>query len=238
MTFDQFENAEPALVSGLFTGSAGFLALMAANFGTVHSAGLAVGMSASQTLLTRPAVYSPRSVRQITGAGGGPPTIPPDLFQAGSGFARPDEPAATIGVFVFLAGFLVQLFSGVEVIPALTTAAGIAGVQTAAIRARAYSPAATQIHAALSLALTRPDETGETAAAADGDVDRGGGDAEPTTAPGPVRTAGSWLARMARAFADAGSRGWEAWRRGQQERREKERLNAKEVEEARAPVDA
>jgi hypothetical protein len=171
MTYDQFEKAEPALVSGLFTGSAGFLALLAANFGTVHSAGLAVGMSASQTLLTRPAVYSPRSVRQITGAGGGPPSIPADLFQAGSGFARPDEPAATIGVLIFLAGFLVQLFSGVEMVPALATAAGIAGVQTVATRSRAYSPAMTQILAALSNARPSPDETGEPA-----DPDQGKGD--------------------------------------------------------------
>jgi hypothetical protein len=161
MTYDQFEKAEPALVSGLFTGSAGFLALLAANFGTVHSAGLAVGMSASQTLLTRPVVYSPRSVRQITGAGGGPPSIPADLFQAGSGFARPDEPAATIGVLVFLAGFLVQLFSGVEMVPALATAAGIAGVQTVATRSRAYSPAMTQILAAFSQLRPGPEGTGE-----------------------------------------------------------------------------
>jgi hypothetical protein len=163
MSYEAIEEAEPALTAGLFTGVAGFAALLAASLSVSHSAGVAVGMSASQALLTRPAVYSPRTVKAIADPDRPTPTLLPQLFGASTSSLRPDEPAATIGVLVFLAGFLVQLFAGVDMTAALVTAAGIAGVQTAATRSRVYSPATTQLVAALQQGSGGGDRRPETA---------------------------------------------------------------------------
>jgi hypothetical protein len=143
MSLERLEKAEPAALVGLVTSLLGFLGLSAADFSTIHSAGLAVGMAGTQALFTRSAVFSPKSVEALD-AGGLRQRLP-DLLATGSGFAHPDEPAATIGVLTLLGGFLVQVFAGVEFAEAFVSAAGIAGVQTAATRARVYpSPAVRQ----------------------------------------------------------------------------------------------
>lgn len=150
MSYEQLERAEPALVAGLFSAVAGFAALLAADFSTLHSAGVAVGMSASQSVLTRPAVYSPRTVGRITAGSPDSGMLLTDLFGTGAGSPRPDEPAVTVGVRVFLVAFLVQLFAGVDMTSALVSSAGIGGVQTLATRSRVYSPATTQLRAMLA----------------------------------------------------------------------------------------
>jgi hypothetical protein len=150
MTYAGIEKSEPTLVAGLYSGGAGLLALLAANFSLPHSAGLAVGMAASQALLTRPGVWSPAAIEEMVNSSPSASVLPEILTKIAKS-PRPDEPAATVGVFVFLAGFLVQMFSGVDMASALASAAGIAGVQTAATRSRVYSPVTTQALAALGL---------------------------------------------------------------------------------------
>lgn len=139
MSPEQLENSEPTALAGLIVSLGGFLALLAAEFSTLHSAGVAFGLAGSQVLLTRPAVYSPKSIDELR-SGAFPDAKLPELLRSGTGFAHPHEPALTIGVLVLLGGFLLQLFSGENLTPALLSAGGIAGVQTLATRARVYSP--------------------------------------------------------------------------------------------------
>lgn len=175
MTYDEIEKAEPALLSGTFAGGAGILALLAANFSLPHSAGLAVGMSAAQALLTRPAVVSPKSVESLLAPGDSSGTLA-KIAEAARATPRPDEPAATVGAVVFLAGFLVQLFTGVDMTSALISAAGIAGVQTVATRSRVHSPTSAQLVGALSVLREAESEPAAEATSA------------PTPAPGRTRT--------------------------------------------------
>lgn len=139
MSYERVENAEPAALAGVVTSIAGFLALLASDFSTLHSAAVAVGMSGSQALLTRPFVYSPRSIKAFE-SGRDLYGKLPELLRTGTGFAHPHEPAVTIGTLSLLGGFLVQVFTGVDFLAAFASAVGIAGVQTAATRARVYSP--------------------------------------------------------------------------------------------------
>lgn len=151
MRYENLEKAEPALVAGAASSVVGFLALLASDFSTLQSAAVGVGMPLIQALLTRPAVYSQKSVEALEAEPEATARLP-ELLAAGSGFARPDEPAATIGVITLLGGFLVQLFAGVDFTTAFVSATGIAGVQTAATRARVSSPVTAQQTAARSLA--------------------------------------------------------------------------------------
>lgn len=157
MSYAGLEKAEPAAVAGVVTSLAGFLTLLAADFSTLHSAAVALGVSGTQALFTRPAVYSPKSIEELKSTAD-PHSKLPELLRAGSGFAHPHEPAATIGTLVLLGGFLVQLFSGVDLTAALTSAAGIAGVQTVATRARVYSPVSARQIAAARLLADLPEE--------------------------------------------------------------------------------
>jgi hypothetical protein len=155
MTYAGVEKSEPALLAGLYSGGAGLLALMAANFSLPHSAGLAVGMAASQALLTRPAVWSPAAIEQLVNTGPSVGALAEVIGKVARS-PRPDEPAGSIGVLVFLAGFLVQMFSGVDMASALASAAGIAGVQTVATRSRVFSPVTTQAVLALGMKPAEP----------------------------------------------------------------------------------
>jgi predicted exporter len=139
MSYERVESAEPAVLAGLVTSLAGFLALLASDFSALHSAAVAVGMSGTQALLTRPFVYSPESIKAFESGRDLYGRIP-ELLKTGTGFAHPHEPAVTIGTLSLLGGFLVQVFTGVDFLAASASAAGIAGVQTAATRARVYSP--------------------------------------------------------------------------------------------------
>lgn len=155
MIYERLEKAEPAAVAGVVTGLGGFLALLGADFSALHSAGLAFGLSATQALLTRPAVYSPRSIAALE-AGSDITARLPEVLRTGAGFRHPHEPAATIGVFTALAGFLVQTFTGVDFLTAFASAAGLAAVQTAATRARVSSPVTAQRAVAARLYTEQP----------------------------------------------------------------------------------
>ncbi len=164
MSYAGLEKTEPAALAGVMTSLLGFLALLGAGFSPLHSAAVAAGMSGSQLLLTRPAVYSPKSIAELHG-GTFPVTEIPGLITAGSGLAHPHEPAVTIGVAALLGGFLVQLFAGVDMTAALASAAGIAGVQTAATRARVFSPVSARSAAAAMVLASLPDQPEVTASA-------------------------------------------------------------------------
>lgn len=157
MSYDEIERSEPALLAGLFSGGAGLIGLLAANFSLSHSAAVAVGMSASQALLTRPTVVTPKTVGDLIAPGDSSGAVA-EVIGAAAATPRPDEPAAAIGGLVFLAGFLVQLFAGVDIAAAFVSAAAIAGVQTVATRSRVYSPASGKTIAALSLTPETPAE--------------------------------------------------------------------------------
>lgn len=139
MSYERIEKAEPAILVGAVTSLGGFLALLAADFGTLQSAAVAFGASATQALLTRPKVYSPKSI-EILESEPDPYDRLPDLLGAGAGSSHPHEPAATIGVLTLIGSFLVQVLGGVDFVSALISAAGISGVQTVATRERVYSP--------------------------------------------------------------------------------------------------
>ncbi len=139
MSYGGLEKAEPAALTGLIASLGGFLGLLAADFSTAHSAAVAFGLAGSQALLTRPAVYSPKSIEEMR-SGALPVAKRVEVLRSGAGLAHPHEPALAIGTLVLLGGFLLQLFSGVNLTPALISAGGIAGFQTAATRARVYSP--------------------------------------------------------------------------------------------------
>jgi hypothetical protein len=157
MSYAGIERSEPALLAGLYTGGAGLLALLAANFSLPHGAAVAVGMSASQALLVRPTVVTPKSIDELVAPGDSSGTIA-EIIGAAAATPRPDEPVATIGMLTFLAGFLVQLFAGVDMTSAFVSAAGLAGVQTVATRSRVHSPASAQQVAAVTI---QPDEGAE-----------------------------------------------------------------------------
>jgi predicted exporter len=157
MSYEGLEKAEPTALAGVVTSLLGFAALLGAGFSPLHSAAVAAGMSGSQLLLTRPTVYSPKSIEELHD-GTFPDAEIPNLITAGSGFAHPHEPAAAIGVVALLGGFLVQLFAGVDMTAALASAAGIAGVQTAATRARVSSPVSARSAAAAMVLASLPDE--------------------------------------------------------------------------------
>jgi hypothetical protein len=159
MDYGEIERSEPALLAGLYTGVAGLLALLAANFSLPHDAAVAVGMSASQALLVRPTVVTPKSIDELVAPGDSSGTIA-EIIGAAAATPRPDEPVAMIGTLTFLAGFLVQLLAGVDMTSAFVSAAGLAGVQTIATRSRVYSPASGKTIAALSLTPDTPEEKG------------------------------------------------------------------------------
>jgi hypothetical protein len=150
MSYADIERSEPALLAGLYTGGAGVLALLGANFSLPHGAAVAIGMSASQALLARPTVVTPKSIDELLAPTDSSGTIA-GVLGAASATPRPDEPVALIGVLTFLAGFLVQLFAGVDMTSAFASAAGLAGVQTVATRSRVYSPASAQEIAAVTI---------------------------------------------------------------------------------------
>ncbi len=160
-SYEGIECSEPALLVGSFTGVAGLLALLAANFSLPHSAGLAVGMSVSQALLSRPAVVTPKKVDELRGSED-PSGALVEVIGAAAANPRPDEPVATIGIVVFAVGFLVQLFAGVDMASAFASAAGLAGVQTVATRSRVYSPLNGQAVAAGRLLEDLSEETENT----------------------------------------------------------------------------
>ena len=139
MTYGRIEKAEPAILTGVVTSLGGFLALLASDFSTLHSAAVAFGLSGTQAFLTRPTVYCPNSIEALE-SGGDPYGKLVGLLKSGTAFAHPHEPAATIGALTMLGGFLVQAFSGVDFLSAFASAVGISGVQTAATRARVSSP--------------------------------------------------------------------------------------------------
>jgi hypothetical protein len=144
---------EPAAVVGGITSLLGFLALLGADVHTLQGLGTALGISGSQSLLTRQAVYSPKWIKEQT-----TPSEPnhslTQLLKPGGGAIRQHEPTAAIGVGTLLAGFLVQFFAGVHMTEALATATGIAGVQAAATRGRVYSPASARATVIADIART------------------------------------------------------------------------------------
>jgi hypothetical protein len=139
LTYEKVEKGEPAILTGVVASLGGFLALLASDFSTLHSAAVAFGLSGTQAFLTRPAVYSPKSIEALE-SGRDPYGRLAELLGSGTAFAHPHEPAATIGALTMLGGFLVQVFSGIDFLSAFASAAGISGVQTAATRARVSSP--------------------------------------------------------------------------------------------------
>lgn len=139
MTYDRIEKAEPAILTGVVASLGGFLALLAADFSTLHSAALAFGLSGTQAFLTRPTVFSPKSIKALeSGAISSGQVI--ELLRSGTALPHPGEPAVTIGTLTLLGGFLAQIFSGVDFLSAFVSAAGISGLQTTATRARVSSP--------------------------------------------------------------------------------------------------
>ncbi|HJZ35111.1 MAG TPA: hypothetical protein VJ204_02470 [Solirubrobacterales bacterium] len=138
-SYDEIERAEPAYLTGLITGGAGLLALLAANFSLPHSAGVAVGMTVSQALLTRPTVVSPKTLGGLFGSAD-PSGVLAEVIGAAHATPRPDEPVAAVGGLVFVVGFLAQILTGVSMTAAFASALGLAGVQTVATRSRVYSP--------------------------------------------------------------------------------------------------
>jgi hypothetical protein len=149
-SYEEIERSEPALLAGFFAGGVGLLTLLAANFSLPHCAGLAVGMSMSQALLSRPAVVTPKKIEELVGSDDSSGAVA-DVVGATVANPRPDEPVATVGALVFVVGFLVQLFAGVDMATAFASAAGLAGVQTAVTRSRVYSPLSGQAIAARKL---------------------------------------------------------------------------------------
>jgi hypothetical protein len=139
MTYERIEQAEPAILTGLVTSLAGFFALLAADFSVLHGAAVAFGSASTQALLTRPTVYSPKSIQALE-SGEEPYDRLLELLRTDTHFAHPHEPAATIGVLTLMGGFLVQVFTGVDFLSAFASAAGISGVQTLATRQRVSSP--------------------------------------------------------------------------------------------------
>ena len=158
MSYEGLEKAEPAAVAGVMTSLVGFLVLLAADFSTLHSAAVALGMSGTQARFIRPAVFSPKSIEELE-SGTAPGAKLSELLRAGTGFAHPHEPAVTIGTLTLLGGFLVQLFAGVDLTGALASAVGIAGVQTAATRTRVYSPVSARQVVATRLLAELPEES-------------------------------------------------------------------------------
>jgi len=154
---DRLEKAEPAFGAGLATAVLGFVSLLGADFSTLHSAAVSLGMCGSQALLTRPFVFSPRSIEELKSDLGLQGRIP-EVLTTGSGFAHPHEPAVTIGVLSLLGGFLIQLFGGVDLMTAFVSSTGIASVQTAVTRARVSSPVTARRVAAMTLLESLPDE--------------------------------------------------------------------------------
>jgi hypothetical protein len=150
MTYESFERSEPALLAGLYTSAAGFLALLAANFSLPHGAALAVGMSAGQAILVRPTVVTPKSIDKLLGPEDSSGTIV-EIIRAAAASPRSDEPVATIGALTFLAGFLVQLFAGVDMTSAFVSAGGLAAAQSVITRSRVSSPASAQQIAAATI---------------------------------------------------------------------------------------
>lgn len=159
MGIERFEKAEPAILTGLVTSLAGFVALLASDFSALHSAGLAFGLTSTQALLTRPAVYSPNSIEAIESEAGGYDRLV-ELLRSGTGFAHPHEPAVTIGVLTLMGGFLVQIFAGVDFVSAFASSAGISGVQTAATRQRVSSPVSARQALARQVYLEAPTSGG------------------------------------------------------------------------------
>lgn len=147
ISYEALERSEPALLFGGLTGGGGFLALLAANFSAGHSAGLAAGMATLQALLTRPTVVSQESVDKILAPEDTPGTLA-GVISAAATTPHPDEPAMAIGALIFLLGFLVQLFAGVDMTTAFASAAGLAGAQALLTRSRVHSPANAQAIAA------------------------------------------------------------------------------------------
>jgi hypothetical protein len=154
MSYARIEQTEPTVLVGAIASVVGFLLLNATDFSTAHSAAVAVGGPATQALLTRPFVYSPDSIRQLE-SGKGLAMIP-ELSRLGTSLPFPGEPTATIGALTVLAGFLVQMFAGVDLTAALASSAGLAGVQTVATRSRVSSPATARHVAACQLCAEHP----------------------------------------------------------------------------------
>jgi predicted exporter len=155
VTYERLEKTEPAILVGAVTSLGGFLTLLAADFSALHSAAVAFGASGTQALLTRPKVYSPRSIKALE-TGPDPYGNLPGLLGTGTGFAHPHEPTVTIGVLTLLGSFLVQMFGGVDFVSAFVSAAGIAGVQTTATRARVSSPVSARKALVDGLLLAAP----------------------------------------------------------------------------------
>ena len=170
MGIERLEKAEPAILSGLVTSLAGFVALLASDFSVLHSAGLAFGLTSTQALLTRPTVYSPNSIETLESEASSYDKLM-ELLRSRTGLAHPHEPAVTIGALTLMGGFLVQIFAGVDFLSAFASAAGISGVQTVATRQRVSSPVSAREVLARQVYLEAPTSGG------------------PGQAPGPQRPA-------------------------------------------------
>lgn len=148
MSYETLEKSEPAILVGGLTALGGFIALLGADVHTLQSAATALGISGTQALFTRQAVFSPKWIEALKSSASNASSA--SLAAAGgllapkAGLARQREPAMAIGAATLLGGFLVQFFAGVGMTEALVSATGIAGVQGAATRARVSSPASAR----------------------------------------------------------------------------------------------
>lgn len=139
--------AEPTGLVGAISALVSFLVLAGTDLSVFQSLGTAAGLAGTQALLTRQAVFSPATVASLRQGRGSTSALASLIAQPGGAIGR-YEPALGIGAATLVGGFLVQFFSGVDLIQALATSTAITGVQGVATRGRVYSPASAQRAAA------------------------------------------------------------------------------------------
>jgi hypothetical protein len=133
---------EPALVMGLLTFVGGFLAQVGpAGIGSLRSLGTCGVASGLQAVLARERVVSPATARNVSAQ-------PLAADEIDSGITAPgaplnSEPALVMALVAAIGSFLLQLVGGhhVDLLQALGTSGGIAGVQGLLTRQRVSAPA-------------------------------------------------------------------------------------------------
>jgi hypothetical protein len=143
VSYNRLPKTEPAALVGAITSAVGSLALIGADVPTLQSLGTALGISATQGVLTRQRVFSPQSVTNLT-TSKSPVAALANVLNTGGGAVTHREPALGVGLVSLVGGFLVQFFAGVDLTQALASAAAIGGVQGVATRGGVYSPASAQ----------------------------------------------------------------------------------------------
>jgi hypothetical protein len=150
----RIHDTEPTALVGGISSLLGFLVLAGTDVSTLQGLGTAVGISGTQAVMTRQGVFSPASVAKLR-RGEGPASSLASLISKPGGSIGRYEPALGVGLLTLIGGFLVQFFSGVDLVQALTTSTAISGIQGFATRGRVYSPASAQRAAAAGVLARR-----------------------------------------------------------------------------------